>query len=154
MAGQWHDKKQMDEWFDKLESSDNYNFIIELRPSSPADSELTNTESSDTPTAPTIVGSIGIHKTSEIGYMLLPSHWGKGYATETLSAFLLKAYEMLPEMGDLTAFTDAENEGSMGVLRKCGFKEIKREEYVNATLGKREEVEFKIGRGDVVMLER
>lgn len=44
--------------------------------------------------------------------------------------------------GKLVAHTDSENLGSQKVLRKCGFREVRREGYDSVTLGKREEVVF------------
>lgn len=76
--------------------------------------------------------------------MFLPSHWGKGYATETLQGFLKSYYAVLGREvgGKIVACTDAENLGSQGVLRKSGFREVRREEYENVTLGTRMEVVF------------
>jgi RimJ/RimL family protein N-acetyltransferase len=74
--------------------------------------------------------------------MFHPDYWGQGYATEALNAFVNKVWEMLPEVEKLSALTDSENEGSKGVLRKCGFLEVRRGPYVNATMGERVEVKF------------
>jgi ribosomal-protein-alanine N-acetyltransferase len=157
MAGQWREKSDANEWIKtNLESENSYNFIIELLPQSDTASSSSSSSTSETisnplppkppTTEPVTIGSIGIHRDQEVGYMFHPDYWGKGYATEALDAFVKKVWEVLAEVKKLTGFTDSENAGSQGVLRKCGFKEVRREPYVNATMGERTEVIFEIVR--------
>jgi [ribosomal protein S5]-alanine N-acetyltransferase len=56
-----------------------------------------------------------------LGYALLKTHWGKGYATEVAAA---GAGYVFDELGytSITAVTDLENIPSQNVLVKCGFK--------------------------------
>jgi RimJ/RimL family protein N-acetyltransferase len=56
----------------------------------------------------------------EIGYMFMPKHWGKGFASELVP--VLSDY-CLAQSGAkyLVAFTDPDNAASQHVLRKNGF---------------------------------
>ncbi len=104
-----------------------------------------------------MIGSIGIPrlngdgKSAEVGYGILPSYWGKGYATEALSLFTAyywnsdRTYctftldEYKYKMGTtrnqinekhvgpvqtetIQAVVEPENTASMRVLSKAGFK--------------------------------
>ena len=96
-----------------------------------------------------LIGDMGCHDASpgkeELGYMFLEEYWGKGYATEALQAYLKhywglerEEYEIEvdasieqgrtgKEVPDVVrAITEAENGGSLRVLKKCGFKETRR----------------------------
>lgn len=77
---------------------------------------------------PLFVGCIGadpgkdvFHRTWEVGYWLTPSAWGKGYATEALTAMVPWLFATWPGMYRLHAFTFANNEQSGKVLTKAGF---------------------------------
>ena len=52
----------------------------------------------------------------EVGYQLGREHWGKGIATQALSAFLA-----VETTRPLHAVVATRNAGSMRVLQKCGF---------------------------------
>jgi ribosomal-protein-alanine N-acetyltransferase len=72
-----------------------------------------------------LIGSIGIlHEVGKIqlGYVMSPGHWGKGYTTEACSRVLslLKTFKDLYRIG---TFVDAENVASIKVLKKCGLQE-------------------------------
>ena len=97
-----------------------------------------------------VIGTIGVPfpDPPECGYMFRKEFWGKGYATETLQAWLQR-YWALPrkeveveeevpgykrsadENGVmrevLRAMTVLDNEGSKRVLEKCGFKYLTKE---------------------------
>lgn len=62
----------------------------------------------------TMRGTIG-----EIGIMLLSSHWGKGYGTETISCLVEAARSCKAE--EVVATTDAENGAMIHILEKLGF---------------------------------
>ncbi|MCG2615410.1 GNAT family N-acetyltransferase [Terrimonas sp. NA20] len=63
-----------------------------------------------------------------LGYALLKSYWGKGYATEVAAAGVAYVFEKLG-YNSITAITDLANIPSQKVLVKCGFKpEIEYEE--------------------------
>jgi RimJ/RimL family protein N-acetyltransferase len=132
MAGQWLQKSQADDWVrNSLDTETNYNFVIELISTSPSQTE------GDAPTDPVIIGSIGLFGDNELGYLFHPSYWGKGYATEAVTAFVNAVWEALPEVQKVNGQVDSENVGSLAVLRKCGFVEEKKEEYENVTMGRR-----------------
>lgn len=111
------------------------------------------------------LGSVGIRYLDgalgwpELGYMILKEHWGKGYATEFLRAYLEHWWALPREETEtelkvdtrtisgeapgslvnerLTAITGGENEGSKNVLVKLGFTLVAayREEEEEAHLG-------------------
>jgi RimJ/RimL family protein N-acetyltransferase len=80
-----------------------------------------------------IIGMAGVytlHPQAELGYMLHPDKWGVGYATEALTAFLQKWWE-LPRYNQDNAsniedwlFADAhrENGVSLRLMEKLGFE--------------------------------
>ncbi|CAI7580815.1 unnamed protein product [Penicillium glandicola] len=92
----------------------------------------------------------GAHGWPEIGYMLRTEAWGKGIATEFLSAWL-QFWSGLPRseqevrvqkemvIGEglvdehLIAITQAGNSGSQGVLLKCGFERFHQSTEVDDT---------------------
>jgi len=67
------------------------------------------------------VGVIGLNHDGQLGYMLDPSAWGKGYATEALTAYLSILFNCMPELETVEAETYEDNVGSRRVLEKCGF---------------------------------
>ncbi len=58
----------------------------------------------------------------EVGYLLTPSAWGKGYATEICARLLRFAFEMTA-LELVVACTDLKNLNSQKVLRKCGMRD-------------------------------
>ncbi len=56
----------------------------------------------------------------EIGYVIEPKLWGKGYATQTI-ALLIEYARAQHSVTHLVAFTDLENTASHRVLGKNGF---------------------------------
>lgn len=77
-----------------------------------------------------LIGSIGILNDEgkiQLGYVISPCHWGKGYMTEACSAVLslLKTHKDIRRIG---TFVDAENMASIRVLQKCGLVEEARME--------------------------
>ncbi|KAK2592728.1 hypothetical protein QQS21_009571 [Conoideocrella luteorostrata] len=96
------------------------------------------------------IGSGGVYSRQgllgwpDLGYSLLYEHWGKGYATEFLQAFLQAWWDM-PRVDcevrvdagtvgcvegsvvdeRIVGFTVEENKGSRGVLTKCGLELVK-----------------------------
>jgi ribosomal-protein-alanine N-acetyltransferase len=72
-----------------------------------------------------LVGSIGALNDAgklQFGYILSPSQWGRGIATEVCRHFLaLLAAES--EVYRIQSFVDAENIASWRVLLKCGMEE-------------------------------
>ena len=70
------------------------------------------------------IGKAGAWRLPEIGFLLLPSEWRKGYAFEALSAFV--AHARGRKYGHLTADVDPRNDASLAVLAKLGFQETGR----------------------------
>jgi RimJ/RimL family protein N-acetyltransferase len=67
-----------------------------------------------------VAGNIGSWTSEgkrELGYWLDRAYWGRGVATEALSAFLC-----LEQIRPLHAGVAKHNAGSIRVLEKCGFK--------------------------------
>ena len=59
----------------------------------------------------------------DLGYRLIKSYWGKGYATESANASLHYAFEEL-KLKEVFAITDIRNLSSKNVLEKAGLKFI------------------------------
>jgi RimJ/RimL family protein N-acetyltransferase len=57
----------------------------------------------------------------QVGYLLYPEYWGKGYATEGARAALRYAYGEL-RLPRIVAITDLANVESQHVLEKCGLR--------------------------------
>lgn len=57
----------------------------------------------------------------EIGFRFAANHWGKGYATEAVTALLDYARQNL-RLERVVAMIDPSNEGSLGVAEKLGMK--------------------------------
>lgn len=72
-----------------------------------------------------LIGGFGIiHDNGKIqfGYILSPTQWGKGFATEATRA-VLQNLKTQPDIYRIGTFVDAENIASIRVLHKCGLKE-------------------------------
>lgn len=144
LAGRYTDVSQAEAWITgHQDNPEGFNFMIDLN------------ESKDSKSLPRTIGTTGIpafpqpesHQKSvrEIGFMLRPDAWGKGYATEAVSAVVKTVFEKT-DVTHLTARTDEANRGSWNVLEKSGFKRVDRQEYENATLGKRIFLYYEIAR--------
>jgi RimJ/RimL family protein N-acetyltransferase len=71
-----------------------------------------------------VIGKLGAWKLPEFGFLLDPAHWGKGYASEAMVAFI----EHRRSLGatELTADVDPRNLSSIRLLERHGFVEIGR----------------------------
>ena len=72
-----------------------------------------------------LIGGCGmVHKEGNIqfGYILSPTQWGKGYATEVCRK-LMETVRSLPGVYRVNTFVDAENIASARVLIKSGLVE-------------------------------
>lgn len=72
------------------------------------------------------MGAIGVsgrsleHRYAELGYWLLPKHWGQGLMSEALHGFLGFAYGRLG-LHNVTAIVAWPNQASKQLLLKAGF---------------------------------
>jgi len=72
-----------------------------------------------------LIGSFGlVHEAGKIqfGYVLSPSQWGKGYATEACSQ-MMTILKNRNELYRVSTFVDLENIASIHVLKKSGLVE-------------------------------
>ena len=72
-----------------------------------------------------LVGSIGVMNfdgTVQFGYILSPTQWNKGYATEACRA-VLNILTHLNQVKRIYTFVAPENQASVSVLMKCGLLE-------------------------------
>ncbi|GAA0926644.1 hypothetical protein GCM10009554_07000 [Kribbella koreensis] len=67
----------------------------------------------------------------DIGYLLLPEHWGKGYAQEAVGAVLRWLPGVVPDE-TVVATTQSANAASLRLLGKLGFAEVERFEEFGA----------------------
>ena len=58
---------------------------------------------------------------TEVGYLLVRSAWGQGFATEICRRLLSYGFEKTT-LSEIVAVTHLENAASQNVLGKCGFK--------------------------------
>lgn len=71
------------------------------------------------------IGSCGVMNNSgkiQFGYVLGPTYWGKGYATEVCRK-LLTVLRSVPEVYRIGTFVDIDNHASSKVLLKAGLVE-------------------------------
>lgn len=86
-----------------------------------------------------LIGTIGFwriekdHHRAEIGYMLLPDYWGRGYASEAIKQVLDFGFEIL-KFHSIEANINPNNLASRRVLEKQGFRKegfFKEDYYFN-----------------------
>lgn len=74
-----------------------------------------------------LIGIIGLFRTqhehfrSELGYMILPQHHGKGYVTEAIATVLSFGFNTI-NLHSVNAIIDTNNLASARVLEKNGFR--------------------------------
>ena len=68
------------------------------------------------------IGKMGAWRLPEFGFILVPDHWGKGYAGEALTAFLDYAFAR-SDIDHLIADVDPRNRASLALLARHGFTE-------------------------------
>lgn len=71
-----------------------------------------------------LIGKLGTWKVPEIGFLIDPDHWGKGYASEAMAAFIQRRREL--GSTELTADVDPRNLSSIMLLARHGFMETGR----------------------------
>ena len=70
------------------------------------------------------IGKLGAWRLPEVGYLIGRPHWGRGYATEAMTAFA--AYAFAHRTDHLTADVDPRNAASLALLARAGFRETGR----------------------------
>ncbi|KAK0392806.1 hypothetical protein NLU13_2301 [Sarocladium strictum] len=77
---------------------------------------------------PTLIGSMGLspgegieYRTWTLGYFLTPAFWRQGYMSEAVTGLAKWSFETWPRLNRIEATCYHWNEGTQGVLRKCGF---------------------------------
>ena len=68
------------------------------------------------------IGKMGAWRLPEFGFILAPDHWGRGYASEALVAFLDHVFTR-PDVDHLIADVDPRNRASRALLERHGFAE-------------------------------
>lgn len=64
----------------------------------------------------------------EVGWRLLPEHWGRGYATEGARAALAHGFEKAG-LGEIVSFTAANNARSRAVMERLGMTRDPRDDF-------------------------
>jgi [ribosomal protein S5]-alanine N-acetyltransferase len=72
-----------------------------------------------------VIGKTGCYRVPEIGYMLHPDQWGRGYAREALTAVIPAVFERFP-IPAIKADIDPRNIASIRLLEGLGFTETGR----------------------------
>ena len=74
-----------------------------------------------------LIGKAGLWRFPEIGFIIHPDCWGRGFATEALRAVLDRAFGVhgLPKVD---ADVDPRNEDSLKLLKRLGFRETGRKQ--------------------------
>jgi RimJ/RimL family protein N-acetyltransferase len=68
-----------------------------------------------------VIGKTGFYRFPDVGFILLPEMWGRGFGREALAAVLARAFTVhrLPQV---TADVDPRNDASLGLLESFGFR--------------------------------
>jgi len=72
-----------------------------------------------------LIGKLGAWKLPEIGFLIDPTYWRHGYATEAMTAFIDRRRSL--GSTELNADVDPRNLASIKLLERCGFEETHRE---------------------------
>jgi RimJ/RimL family protein N-acetyltransferase len=71
------------------------------------------------------IGKAGLYRFPEIGFILHPNEWGRGYAREALQVVLERAFEV-HRLPCVEADVDPRNAASLRLLTGLGFREVRR----------------------------
>lgn len=91
-----------------------------LHPAQPSDDFVITLEGQ-------VIGKAGAWALPEVGYLIHPDHWGRGYAREAMAAIIPHLFAT-HGMDRLVAEADPRNAASLGLLAKLGFVETHRAE--------------------------
>lgn len=72
-----------------------------------------------------VIGKAGLYRFPEIGFILHPDAWGRGFASEAVAAVLDRAFDT-HELKTVTADVDPRNAASLRLLARLGFEEVGR----------------------------
>ena len=72
-----------------------------------------------------VIGKAGLYRFPEIGFILHPDAWGKGYAREALQPVLARAFAV-HQLPCVEADVDPRNAASLRLLTGLGFQETRR----------------------------
>ena len=75
-----------------------------------------------------VIGKAGCWRMPEVGVILHPDYWGQGLILEAMTAAIPHAFALWPDVAGLEAEADPRNLGSLAVLAKLGFVEVRRAE--------------------------
>ncbi len=75
-----------------------------------------------------VIGKAGCWRMPEVGFILHPDYWGQGLILEAMTAAIAHAFARWPDVAALEAEADPRNLGSLAVLAKLGFVEVRRAE--------------------------
>ena len=67
-----------------------------------------------------VIGKAGCWKAPDVGYILHPEVWGRGFASEALSAVIDHVF-VATDLGTLNADVDPNNAASIRLLERLGF---------------------------------
>lgn len=71
------------------------------------------------------IGGAGNFRANEVGFILSPDHWRKGYVFEAMTAIIPHIFNVT-DHAQLTADADPDNDASVGLLKSLGFVETHR----------------------------
>jgi ribosomal-protein-alanine N-acetyltransferase len=73
------------------------------------------------------IGTAGMHKDDEIGFLLHPDYWRQGIIAEAMGAIIPYLFDTT-ETEQLIADADPRNAASVAALKSLGFEETQRDE--------------------------
>lgn len=135
--------------------TENYAIFLRRENNDETNSPLDKSDTKDSEDGD-MIGVITTHKIDpfpELGYILHPSAWGKGYGTEAMTEYLKHYFVLRPQFDRLAAWVDTENAASINLMRKCGFV-AERTEYGDYEIPwmeppKRNSILFLLRRSDI-----
>ncbi len=71
-----------------------------------------------------LIGKLGSYALPQTGYLIAPVHWGQGFASEALGAFIARRQSF--GSNELTADVDPRNMASLRLIERHGFIETGR----------------------------
>jgi RimJ/RimL family protein N-acetyltransferase len=154
-VGRWSSVDQSTKWIQAaLTNPTALNYIVTVDSTSPLYSLISeNTTVPRLANGALMIGSLGVMREGEIGYLVHPAAWAKGVAPEALTAVIPAYFERYLTEEKLTGHVDSENVRSQRVLIRLGFREVARKPIEMAEQGSRTEIIFELGREDGLRLK-